>query len=311
MTVHSKKIKIRELEKISGTPRSTIHYYVNCGLLHQPVKTGQTMSYYDTSHVKQLKDIQQIKTQYLKTSKTNRIPIDYIKKQLAAQHSFTDTAPPLKPGDENRPAFSKKQEKINKIIETTLKLYANRGYALTNIRDVAQACGISTPTFYRYFKNKRELFIKTTEYVVKRFKDKIKKELRGEKNLARRSTIMFNIFHDHYSDIGEILSQLRSGSIIGDPWAKSCLSNLYREMMADLVSELETAVEKGIVRPVNLRLLAYFNLAIDELAFHLTTMDETVDIEEVMLFIGDMLNRAFLTGNAPPVFYKSVSVDRS
>jgi AcrR family transcriptional regulator len=302
-------MKINELEKISGIPRSTIHHYVNQGLLPRPRKTGHTAADYDNSHVKRLEAIQKIKLEYLKTAKTSRIPLDYIKHRLRESYSL------LKPftagtgdGDHNR--SDKQQLKKEEIIEATLQLYSNRGYYLTNIRDIAKAVGISSPTFYRYFRDKRELFVETVEYVVKKFKQESRVALRDEKDPARRSVIMFEIFYAHYPKIGEILNQLRSGVIIGDRWARERLASLYKEMMENLVKEINGAIRSGIIRPVNPELLAYFNLAINEAAIHLASMDEDNAIDDAMAFVGDMLNHAFLTEKGRQsfnLFYKSPS----
>ncbi len=302
-------MKIGELEKLSGVPRSTIHHYVNSGLLHPPVKTGATMAHFDRIHLKRLEAIQRIKLEYLKTAKSSRIPLDHIKHQLSESYSL------VKPGEPDaRPrssihAQAQGSRKIKEaIIEATLQLYAHRGYYLTNIRDITKAAGISPPTFYRYFKDKRELFVEITEYVVRNFKRQIRKKLKGEKDLTQRSRIMFETFYAHYPKIGEILNQLRSGVIIADPWAKDRLSRLYREMMENLIKEINAAITNGIIRPVNPVLLAYFNLAINEMAMHLVAMDTNYTIDDAMYFVGDMLNNAFLTQKGKEIFnifYKS------
>ncbi len=194
------------------------------------------------------------------------------------------------------------------IIEATLQMYSNRGYYLTNIRDIAKAVGISAPTFYRYFRDKRELFVETIEYVIKNFKKETREAVKNEKDPTRRSKIMFQIFYAHYPKIGEILNQLRSGVIIGDPWAKERLSRLYREMMENLIKEIQGAMRNGLLQPVDPVLLAYFNLAINEAAMHLTSMDDTYTIDDAMTFVGEMLNSAFLTEKGKErfdIFYKS------
>ncbi len=299
-------MKIGELEKISGIPRSTIHHYVNYGLLHRPLKSSSTMAEYDQSHVKRLEAIQRIKLDYLKSAKTSRIPLDHIKHKLSESYSLQI---PVEAQSESRAACNEERSRRKKeqIIEATLNLYAHRGYYLTNIRDITKAVGISSPTFYRYFKDKRELFVETIEYVVMKFKKQIREALKGEKDLTRRSKIMFETFYSHYSKIGEILNQLRSGVIIEDPWAKDRLSRLYQEMMKDLIKEIEGAIKNGIIRPVNPVLLAYFNLAINEAAIHLSKMDDVYGIDEAMYFVGDMLNNAFLTEEVKEgfnLFYK-------
>ena len=306
-----KQFKISELEDISGVRRSTIHHYINHGLLHRPLKTGHTMAYYDDTHVKRLEAIQKIKLEYLKATKSTRIPLDLIKHRLSETYSL------LKPIEAGRQEGREKtggqsRRKKEAIIEATLQLYAHRGYYLTNIRDIVRAVGISPPTFYRYFKDKRELFVETIEYVVRNFKKEIRTAVKNEKDPTRRSKIMFEIFYAHYPKIGEILNQLRSGVIIGDPWARERLSRLYREMMENLIKEIQGGMRNGILRPVDPALLAYFNLAINEAAMHLASMDAGYTIDEVMRFVGVMLNSAFLTGEGKRkfnVFYKSPGHD--
>ncbi len=299
-------MKISELEKVSGIPRSTIHHYVNHGLLHRPHKTGQTMAQYDDSHVKLLEAIQEIKLEYLKVAKTSRIPLDHIKHKLNKSYSITQKIPKKNIAAKGKLPL-KQQQKKEQIMEATLQLYSNRGYHLTNIRDVSAAVGISPPTFYRYFKGKKELFIETIEYVVKNFKNEIQESIKDEKDLTQRSIIMFGIFYKHYPKIGEILNQLRSRVIIGDLWAKKRLSRLYSEMMENLAKNIKRSIQSKIIKPVDPYLLAYFNLAINELAINLAVMDDDYAIDDVMYFVGDMLNSAFLTEKGKKsfeLFYK-------
>src|SRR4030042_3690798 len=80
---------IGELEKKSGIRRSTIHHYIWYGLLHQPFRTGQTMAYYDRSHLRRLETIQKIKVDFLKSAKTSRVPLDLIKHKLTEDYQLT------------------------------------------------------------------------------------------------------------------------------------------------------------------------------------------------------------------------------
>ena len=303
-----KDLKISELEKITGVARSTIHHYVNYGLLHRPQKSGQTMAYYDQSHVKRLEAIQRIKVEYLKTAKSSRIPLDFIKYRLSESYSLVK--PDRNDGKARKAerGGAAREKKKAVIIEATLQMYSNRGYYLTNIREITKAVGISAPTFYRYFRDKRELFVETIEYVIRNFKKEIRDALKNEKDPMQRSKIMFETFHAHYPKIGEILNQLRSGVIIGDAWARDRLSRLYGELMENLITEIRGAMRNGILRPVDPVLLAYFNLAINEAAMHLTSMDDRISIDEAMTFVGEILNNAFLTAKGKArynIFYRS------
>jgi AcrR family transcriptional regulator len=294
-------ITIGELEKRSGIRRSTIHHYIWYGLLPQPFRTGQTMAYYDQSHLRRLDNIQKIKLDYLKSAKTSRVPLDFIKHKLTESYSLTK-------GKSQVGKYSKEkgreqgQKKKEEIIEATLKLYADRGYYLTNIREIAKEAGISVPTFYHYFQDKRELFVETIEYVVRTYRQESRAALEKEKNPAKRSIIMFQVFQKHYSKIGEILNQLRAGTAIGDPWAKERLSRVYKAMTENVAGQIREGIKHGLIRDVDPELLGFFNVLLDEIALHRATLDSKYTINQVMLFVADMLSNAFLTEKGKKIF---------
>lgn len=54
----------------------------------------------------------------------------------------------------------RKDEKRKLIFETAVKIFAERGYHHTSVKDITEAAQISVGTFYLYFKNKEDLFEK-------------------------------------------------------------------------------------------------------------------------------------------------------
>jgi Transcriptional regulator len=297
----SEGMTIRELEKKSGIRRSTIHHYIWYGLLHQPFRTGQTMAYYDQSHLRRLETIQKIKLDFLKSAKTSRVPLDFIKHKLTEGYSLTKGKGPGKkyPKEKGQEKVQKKKEEI---IEATLKLYSDRGYYLTNIREIAREVGISAPTFYHYFQDKRELFVEAIEYVIQNFKRETEAALEKEKDHAQRTVIMFRIFYAQYSKIGEILNQLRAGVAIGDQWARERLSKVYQEMTENVAKEVREGIKRGLIRDVDPELLGFFNVFLDEIAIHRASLDNKYTINQVMLFVADMLSHAFFTEKGKKVF---------
>jgi AcrR family transcriptional regulator len=292
---------IGELEKKSGIRRSTIHHYIWYGLLHQPFRTGQTMAYYDQSHLRRLDTIQKIKLDFLKSAKTTRVPLDFIKHKLTEGYTLTKdkSVTGKEAKGKNRDKMQKKKEEI---IEATLRLYADRGYYLTNIREIAREVGISAPTFYHYFQDKRELFVEAIEYVIKNYRQESRTALEKEKDPSKRSIIMFRIFQKHYPKIGEILNQLRAGVVIGDQWARERLSRVYKEMTETVAGQVREGIKHGLIRDVNPELHGFVNVFLDEMAIHLASLDKRFSVNQVMLFVADMLYHAFLTEKGKKVF---------
>jgi AcrR family transcriptional regulator len=292
---------IGELEKKSGIRRSTIHHYIWYGLLHQPFRTGQTMAYYDQSHLRKLETIQRIKQNFLKSAKTSRVPLDLIKHKLTESYSLTKVRK-RRGADPQNKTVEKVQKKKEEIIEATLKLYADRGYYLTNIREIAKEVGISAPTFYHYFQDKRELFVEAIEYVIRNYRQESRVALQKEKDPTKRSIIMFRIFQKHYSKIGEVLNQLRAGVAIGDQWARDRLSRVYKEMTENVAGQVREGMKHGLIRDVDPDLLGFFNILLDEMAMHRASLDNKYTINQVMAFVADMLYHAFLTEKGKKVF---------
>lgn len=53
----------------------------------------------------------------------------------------------------------KRQETLERIAETALRLFSENGYDATTLNDIAEAAGISRRTFFYYFKSKEEILL--------------------------------------------------------------------------------------------------------------------------------------------------------
>lgn len=53
-----------------------------------------------------------------------------------------------------------------RILLAAARLFANRGYAGTSVREIVAMAGVTKPTLYYYFKNKDDLCIKLFFYSV-------------------------------------------------------------------------------------------------------------------------------------------------
>lgn len=287
------KLKIADLERASGVPRSTIHHYLHEGILHPPFKTGQTMAYYDDSHIRRLEAIQKIKLEFLKKNRRSRAPLDLIKHQLQEGYTLIK-AKGAESSDLRRKTDERSQNRKKEIIEAALRLYSNRGYYLTNVRNIAKEAGISTPTFYLYFPDKRDLFVEVIEYVIGIIKRDMEDALSKEQNPIMRQIIMFRGFLENYSKIGEVLNQLRAGVAINDQWAKEKLIKVYRDLMEILIKELDEGIKLGKVRDMDRELLAFFILSLTEAAIHRASLDNKYSIEQLAIFLDLFAKNGYL-----------------
>ena len=52
-----------------------------------------------------------------------------------------------------------KQSTRDRILEAALRLFSSRGYERVSVTAIAREAGVSRPSFYRYFRNKRDVLL--------------------------------------------------------------------------------------------------------------------------------------------------------
>jgi AcrR family transcriptional regulator len=133
------------------------------------------------------------------------------------------------------------QERARRTYEALLQAaeeqFSEHGFDATQTPDVAAAAGVSVGTFYRYFSDKKEIFLDVLKKELSRGRDQVLRDLRPENfvGAARRETIeraMRVLVEDAYQ--GEGLQQTYLEMSLRD------------EDVAELRSAFEDAVCKQI-----------------------------------------------------------------
>ena len=96
--------------------------------------------------------------------------------------------------DIKEPIQKRAIEKKLKLIESAKKVFNDKGYHNTHIKDITGEAGISTGLFYKYFKDKTEIYIEVIKSMIEKemkvvldFKDRIIEE--GNKKQVIRGYI--------------------------------------------------------------------------------------------------------------------------
>jgi len=154
-------IRISELERVSGTPRRTIHFYVQNGLLHQPQKTGKTMAYYDEAHLKKLQFIQDEKQKGLALPAIREKITDLEANQVEPfghqQFGSLDITQKYFSKKKKKTAKTRTKENRKDILELGCRMFLQKGYRETKVSDITKTLDIGKGTFYFYFNDKKEL----------------------------------------------------------------------------------------------------------------------------------------------------------
>src|SRR5258708_7810985 len=77
------------------------------------------------------------------------------------------TAPPPRRG-RKPPTEELIERRRREIIEAAYEVFSPRGYSAAGIADIAERLGMGHGTFYRYFKNKRDILDQVVDYGVER-----------------------------------------------------------------------------------------------------------------------------------------------
>ncbi len=144
-------MEISDLSRQSGIPVSTIKFYLRAGLLPKPVKTGKTKAYYSPEYLNRLELVKKLQNEKGMSLKKIGEIIELIDDWKVS-------------GPENGKYKNKNIKSF--IIESAIKLFRKKGYDNTTIADIVEATDIGRGTFYKYFQNKKELFLECVKTII-------------------------------------------------------------------------------------------------------------------------------------------------
>ena len=143
---------IKDLERVTGVPRTTIHYYLRQGLLPRPQKTAASRSLYTEDHVKILREIAELKRmgrsiaqieselQY-RVERANEVNVDLVTQERERIH--------------------------NRILALAIQEFAVEGYARTHVTALMRRLGITATVFYSHFPSKHALLAECVTVLLK------------------------------------------------------------------------------------------------------------------------------------------------
>ncbi|QUI22498.1 TetR/AcrR family transcriptional regulator [Vallitalea pronyensis] len=145
-----------------------------------------------------------------------------------------------------------KKKKRYKILNEAIKLFMNNDFSHVTIQDVADACDVTTRTFYRYYSNKDMLIIdafyhhSNNTYVYDKFDFKAHKDLKGIDILRKMITKNYN--EADYDNVKFLMKfDLFLNSLDKDSEAFVKYTKDYAvDINADFREDLKKALEIGI-----------------------------------------------------------------
>jgi AcrR family transcriptional regulator/predicted DNA-binding transcriptional regulator AlpA len=233
-------MKIAALARVSGVHRSTIHHYLNVGLLPRPRVAGPKLHWFGAEHLARLQQIRALRERGW--------PISRVRTHLArAPVKKTDGAVP-KAGDALR----------RRIVEHATVLFAERGYDGVRLNDLARELGIGKASLYRRFSNKQALFIDCVERVPftllpEEVREKTERRYTVEHEGVLRARAVLQHF-DAYRTIIHLLGSVAHGD---HPELAEKARKQFHQMVTEGVPLIRRAIRQRKIRPLHPELLAY------------------------------------------------------
>jgi AcrR family transcriptional regulator len=251
MNQHPRHMKISELSAFSGTPVTTIRYYILEGLLPEPLRTAKTMAYYTEEHLHRILEIQKLKKE--------NVPLTIIKKKLADDANKSSVL-----NENNDELLTSTRDEIVRI---SVQLFRQKGYDAVKISDIASHASIGKGTFYQYFKNKEELFFECLGNI---FLDvgKDVPEIQEETDALRRLRIRGYHFYQNFVHMLDMLNIARRASLINKPEYKEKLEKAVFNFVEPIRKEIEMILEQRNSPLKNSTLVAYLLMGAAEYMYY-------------------------------------------
>jgi len=276
-------LKISELERLSGFPRYTIHNYVRNGVLHEPIKTGKTMAYYDDSHLERLNAIREIRG-------TSKLPLSFLKEMLAVHQAVDiDGDGRERPAATGEAKTEAREERRRQIRAAALKVFVEKGFQQTRIQDITTTAGVSTGTFYIYYKTKRELFLDVIDDMTASTVKSLEEVATKDSDVLRGAISTAHFYMENYTYFAGVINQFRGMMASGEPTAKHKFLELHDRLANPIINQIRIAIKKGFIRDVDPELLASAMMGIVEFLSFRVNFDEKRTSAESISFMLDLI----------------------
>lgn len=243
-------MKVAELERATGVPRSTLHHYLNLGLLPPPAVLGPKLHLYGEEHLNRVREIGRLRAA--------GHSLDRIRARLARRRvrpfSPKGAQPPKKNSGQGDGTSAVRAD----ILDAAVRLFMERGYDDVHVGDVARAAGIGKATLYQYFGSKADLFVDCLDRL-------------GE---TAASLDIHSLLHDpsavqtedelraaevitRFESYRMIVSALAPAAYGKDPVVAARARAAFRKVARSAEPWLRRAIDEGRCRPMDPEMLAY------------------------------------------------------
>ena len=192
----------------------------------------------------------------------------------------------------------KTKEKQEKILESSISIFLDKGFSKTKISDIAIKAGIGKGTVYEYFESKDNIFKECVKYILDTHMQHILRELDGLTDGVDKLQTFARIHYKYTTEHGNTLSNLSKecNEVVGNEIMQLMIK--YRVMLIEKIEKIlneDLKIPKAHInqkfdsRKIALIFLGSINqYIIDKLLVEQECKEET--LSDIVEFTQDLLN---------------------
>jgi AcrR family transcriptional regulator len=184
----------------------------------------------------------------------------------------------------------------NRIIKAATRVFAEKGYHLSTVDEIARAAGVAKGTVYYNFPSKAGMFTAAVtegmESIMERVKGELESDLPFARHFARLVEANLSVYLEHRDLARIFFNELSSG--IEDQVLQQI--DAVRDRYIDFIAELlQRGQQLGYIRPIDPRLAAVGIVSLlDGLCNHHLRNGRDVDQSQLTSTVSEILSSGLL-----------------
>jgi AcrR family transcriptional regulator len=156
-----------------------------------------------------------------------------------------------------------------RLLETAIGMFAQKGYAGASVREIAEQAGVSKPVLYYYFKSKEGLFLAILEMAENLQKKLLAEVLSSQGTVLDRLLMLYRRIYEEVKAHQSFYKMIH-GLIFGPPQgAPDYDFTRYHRHMIDAIRQIyNTGFAVGEVKKTDADDIAYLVLSLIEFCVH-------------------------------------------
>jgi AcrR family transcriptional regulator len=157
-----------------------------------------------------------------------------------------------------------------RLLETAIGMFAEKGYAGTSVRAIVEQAGVSKPVLYYYFKSKEGLFLAILDQAEDLQKQLLSEVLKSEGGVLNRLLILYRRIYTGISERRGLYKMIH-GLIFGPPQGAPDydFTRYHRHMIAAIGKIYNVGLAGGEVRKAAADEFAYLVLSLIDFCLHM------------------------------------------